>query len=506
MDIQYNSTIYQKFKRLGKGTYSSVFSYRNFKDQKRIAVKKYLSRDYNGISFDMIKELSILKYVNSDFLIKILDIDYNDFNYSIMPEYKFTLYQFYNTYVLHEKIISQIFYDICYGVYHMHSKGIIHRDLKSHNILVHKTSESFKIIIIDAGLSRVYDDTSMTPQMVTLYYRAPELLIGKNKYDFSIDMWSLGCILSELFNKNLLFHADSEIDLMIKQFKLLGTPHDDPFFKDYISKFPKYQKIIHEKYKHIDKCALHLMTNLLKLNPKERYTITDALNHEFLNEIYVFPDPEYNRSKFLKNYTYEYCFRDRISKSVNFEMRRILLDWILAIGHQYKQNLQVFFLTVSILDRFLCKADPKNITMDKFQLIGAACLWIASKLHSVKILLMENLYILGTIHERNLIEMEKVILRILDFDLITPILPNYLSIFNLDEGEKDNVLNNCIISVFYKSYLEYSPYEFIKSLYNANRDLFDDVTDYFEECYDHFYRDDDKYKFTKKYIRQKLYN
>jgi len=506
MDIEYNLTTYHKFKKLGKGAYSCVFSYINLEDQKRIAIKKYILQDYNGISFDMIKELSILKYVNSDFLIKILDIDYKNFEYTIMPEYNFTLHTFYKQYNLNVRTISQIFYDICYGVYHMHSKGIIHRDLKSINILVYKTSNSFKPIIIDTGLSRIYNDNLMTTKVVTLSYRAPELLIGKKKYDFSIDMWSLGCLLAELFNKSLLFPTNSEIDLLIKQFKLLGTPHDDIFFKDYVVKFPKYQIIIHEKYKYIDKTGLNLIINLLKLNPKNRYTIAECLNHKFLNNDYVFLEAEYNRNKFLKEYTYKYSFKKRISKSVNFEMRRILLDWILSIVHEYNQNLDIFFISVSILDRFLCIVDSKNITIENFQLIGAACLLIASKLHSVEIIEMENLYIPGVINENNIIEMEKFIVKSLDFNLIIPILSNYLIIFDLDKEEKNNILNNCIISIFYKSYIDYSPYNFIKSMYNANRGVFNNITGYFKDCYEYFYTDPDRYIFTKKYIREKLYN
>jgi glycogen synthase kinase 3 beta len=100
----------------------------------------------------------------------------------------------------------------------MHSKGVAHRDLKPENILVKKNGNnpdplSMIVKIADLGSSKFLDfsDKRMnTPYIVSRYYRAPELILGSHLYNFSIDIWSAGCILFELMTKTPLFPGDSE--------------------------------------------------------------------------------------------------------------------------------------------------------------------------------------------------------------------------------------------------------------------------------------------------------
>merc|ERR1711871_272810 len=107
------------------------------------------------------------------------------------------------------------------GVAHLHDNWILHRDLKTSNLLL---SHRGILKIADFGLAREYGDPlkEYTTLVVTLWYRAPELLLGAKSYSTAIDMWSVGCIFSELLTRKPLFDGNGEIDTMNKMFKMLG--------------------------------------------------------------------------------------------------------------------------------------------------------------------------------------------------------------------------------------------------------------------------------------------
>jgi serine/threonine protein kinase len=179
------------------------------------------------------------------------------------------------------------------GLSFLQTKGIMHRDLKPENIMV---DSNLNLKITDFGLSvskfnRYYDIYNFfgceTHQIQTLWYRAPEILLGVKRYSKSIDTWSVGCIIAEMIDGKILFNGDSEIDQLFKIFKIKGTPHnkdwknveDLPCYKSW---FPQFQK--KEKIKDTGARLEDLLQRLLEYHPERRIHPYQAIDHHFFRD------------------------------------------------------------------------------------------------------------------------------------------------------------------------------------------------------------------------------
>jgi serine/threonine protein kinase len=126
-----------------------------------------------------------------------------------------------------------------------------------------------------------------THEVVTLWYRAPEILLGCKKYSTPVDVWSVGCIFAELATGKPLFTGDSEIDQIFKIFSILGTPDESTFpgisnFPDFKPTFPKWKsKDLSGIIKGINGDGVDLLLQMLKLDPSQRISARNALNHEY---------------------------------------------------------------------------------------------------------------------------------------------------------------------------------------------------------------------------------
>ena len=134
---------------------------------------------------------------------------------------------------LNIKMVKSFLYQILKGVDYIHKKKVLHRDLKPQNILINKENI---VKIGDFGLARGYGIPvkNYTHEVVTLWYRPPDVLLGNKNYGTTVDMWSIGCIFAEMVSGKALFTGNSEEDQLKKIFEIKGTPTDEhaPGLKD----------------------------------------------------------------------------------------------------------------------------------------------------------------------------------------------------------------------------------------------------------------------------------
>ena len=119
-----------------------------------------------------------------------------------------------------KKILKQIFESLNY----LHEQNIIHRDIKPENFIADSNKNIF---LCDFDLAKIIEDYNLpkTKGVSTLYYKAPEILLGSIHYDNKIDIWGVGCIICEMILQNPIFESRQEIGVLFKIFDLIGYPN-----------------------------------------------------------------------------------------------------------------------------------------------------------------------------------------------------------------------------------------------------------------------------------------
>ncbi|KAJ8552126.1 hypothetical protein K7X08_028569 [Anisodus acutangulus] len=190
------------------------------------------------------------------------------------------------------RVVKTFLYQMLRGIAYCHSHRVLHRDLKPQNLLIDPRTKVLKLA--DFGLGRAFGIPvrTFTHEVVTLWYRAPEILLGSRHYSTPVDVWSAGCIFAEMVNQRRpLFPGDSEIDELFKIFRAVGTPNEDTWpgvtsLPDYKSAFPKWPaKDLATVVPNLDISGLDLLGKMLCLDPSKRITARSALEHEYFKDI-----------------------------------------------------------------------------------------------------------------------------------------------------------------------------------------------------------------------------
>jgi len=216
--------IFEKCENIGSGTYGVVYKGINKETNEVIAIKKIkIDLESEGVPSTALREISILRELKHPNIVELKDVVCTDKKLYLLFEFldidlRKYLECFNDDEVLEPNVIKSFLFQILEGVAYCHSKKIIHRDLKPQNLLL---NQSGRIKIADFGLARGFSIPirPYTKEVLTLWYRAPEILLGSVDYSTPVDIWSVGCIFAELCLKRPIFQGDYEMDQLLKIFK-----------------------------------------------------------------------------------------------------------------------------------------------------------------------------------------------------------------------------------------------------------------------------------------------
>ena len=187
-------------------------------------------------------------------------------------------------------LVKSSMYQLLTGMDFCHARGIMHRDLKPQNLLVDRKGT---LKLADFGLARAFmiPVRSYTHEVVTLWYRAPEILLGQRTYAPAVDMWSIGTIFVEMVNRRPLWPGDSEIDELFRIFKSLGTPDEEAWqgvtgLPDFKPSFPKWpRRSIGAATPKLDAQGVDLLSRMLVYQPSKRISAKAALQHPWFDDL-----------------------------------------------------------------------------------------------------------------------------------------------------------------------------------------------------------------------------
>ena len=194
---------------------------------------------------------------------------------------------------LEMNLVKSFLYQLLRGVDYIHKSKVLHRDLKPQNLLINKDNI---MKIGDFGLARGYGIPvkNYTHEVVTLWYRPPDVLLGNKTYGTTVDMWSIGCIFSEMVTGKPLFPGNSETDQLKKIFLIMGTPTEN--YASSLTELPEWgvgennfevnkPQNLKELLKNFDDEGLDLLQKFLQLEPDKRISAEEALKHPFFDDI-----------------------------------------------------------------------------------------------------------------------------------------------------------------------------------------------------------------------------
>ncbi|CAG9330152.1 unnamed protein product [Blepharisma stoltei] len=285
---------YQKIEKVGEGTYGVVYKARDRNTGDILALKKIrLESEDEGVPSTAIREISLLKTLQHPNVVKLKDVVHTEQKLYLLFEFvDHDLKKFMNAQssALPPMSVKNFLYQILSSLAYCHTHRILHRDLKPQNILIDREGQ---IRLADFGLARAFGlpIKTYTHEIVTLWYRAPEVLLGARQYSTPIDIWSVGCIFAEMAQKRALFMGDSEIDQLFTIFRCLGTPNEDNFpgvtgFPDFKPTFPKWRTTgVARLVPNLDENGIDLLSKMVCYDPAKRISAKAALLHPYFADL-----------------------------------------------------------------------------------------------------------------------------------------------------------------------------------------------------------------------------
>lgn len=265
-----------------------------------IALKKIrLEQEEEGVPSTAIREISLLKELQHNNVVRLENVVHADRSlYLVFEHLDLDLKRHMDmerTFGQDHQIVKLYLYQMLQGIAYCHSHCILHRDLKPQNLLIDRQHNYLKLA--DFGLARAFGIPvrAYTHEVVTLWYRSPEILLGSKTYSTPVDVWSIGCIFAEMINQRPLFQGDSEIDELFKIFQVLGTPTEETWpgvssLPDYKEMFPQWpSRSLAEVVPALDTLGLDILQQMLRYQPESRATAASLLTHPYFLSLQSLP-------------------------------------------------------------------------------------------------------------------------------------------------------------------------------------------------------------------------
>uniref|UniRef100_A0AAZ3QTZ6 cyclin-dependent kinase n=1 Tax=Oncorhynchus tshawytscha TaxID=74940 RepID=A0AAZ3QTZ6_ONCTS len=287
---------YIKLDKLGEGTYATVFKGRSKLTDNLVALKEIRLEHEEGAPCTAIREVSLLKDLKHANIVTLHDIVHTDKSLTLVFEYLDKDLKQYmddcgNIMSMHN--VKIFLFQILRGLAYCHKRKVLHRDLKPQNLLINERGE---LKLADFGLARAKSVPTKTysNEVVTLWYRPPDVLLGSSEYSTQIDMWGVGCIFYEMAAGRPLFPGSTVEDELHLIFRLLGTPSEDSWpgisgvdeFKSY--NFPKYKPqpfINHAPRLDTEVCWLTVGLPPLQYESKRRISADEAMKQAYFKSL-----------------------------------------------------------------------------------------------------------------------------------------------------------------------------------------------------------------------------
>uniref|UniRef100_A0A1B0DIR3 cyclin-dependent kinase n=1 Tax=Phlebotomus papatasi TaxID=29031 RepID=A0A1B0DIR3_PHLPP len=295
---------FEKLNRIGEGTYGIVYRAKDTKTNEIVALKKVrMDQEKDGLPISGLREILILKSCDHENIVKLkevlvgrslesifLSLEYCEQDLASLLDNMQTNFS--------ESQVKCLILQVLRGVKYLHENFIIHRDLKVSNLLL---TDKGSVKIADFGLAKFFSVPSKpsTPQVVTLWYRAPELLLGAKIQTTAVDIWAVGCILGELLGHKPLLPGTTEIGQLELIVDLLGTPSDGiwpefsslPAVQNFTLKQQPYNNL-KQRFPWLSAAGLRLLNFLFMYDPKKRATAEECLHSSYFKECPYPCDPK----------------------------------------------------------------------------------------------------------------------------------------------------------------------------------------------------------------------
>eukprot|EP01056_Protomagalhaensia_sp_Gyna25_P004529 Protomagalhaensia_sp_Gyna_25__4528@NODE_416_length_3500_cov_53_818261_g310_i1_p2_GENE_NODE_416_length_3500_cov_53_818261_g310_i1NODE_416_length_3500_cov_53_818261_g310_i1_p2_ORF_typecomplete_len404_score87_69Pkinase/PF00069_25/8_6e60Pkinase_Tyr/PF07714_17/1e38Kdo/PF06293_14/3_8e11Kinaselike/PF14531_6/4_9e11Pkinase_fungal/PF17667_1/3_8e09WaaY/PF06176_11/0_00025APH/PF01636_23/0_00078RIO1/PF01163_22/0_0071FTA2/PF13095_6/0_011YrbLPhoP_reg/PF10707_9/0_028Pox_serthr_kin/PF05445_11/0_17_NODE_416_length len=297
---------YRIIKTAGEGTYGKVYIAEQLKPKhngrdSKVAIKILsLARRSDGIPATTIKEVALLKDLKHDNIVELQAVSLNTDCFALIFEACETDLghvldsQIRNETYMNRRLVRDLMFQILSAIAYVHSKGILHRDVKPQNILL--TERETRAKLADFGLACVYDLSPPHEQKncsaITLWYRPPELLLGHSKYATDADIWSAGCVFAEMLATRTILNASTEIGQLRRIFGLLRIPPNVKNLYPELAKLPSIYRLVTQQGPRLDNLltpivddwSIDLLMRMLDLDPGKRITAEEALKHPYFSD------------------------------------------------------------------------------------------------------------------------------------------------------------------------------------------------------------------------------